>query len=512
MESDHPLICVSICEQSIDAIEQGITQALPVADVVEIRLDCLDPALMRDPGVERLLERSAKPTIVTYRPAQQGGHQTLDNKTRLRFWLFDRPSTHFVDIEFDLVRNTELFEDSDLTKALDWDRVICSHHDFNGVSADLDRLYSEMARTPARILKIAVHAEDVVDCLPVFRLLDRARAEGRELISIAMGTAGIATRILGPSRGSFLTYAAREKERATAPGQITARELRETYRIEQLDRKTEIFGLVGSPVSHSVSPHIHNKAFAATQTNAVFIPFEVRDIVAFFKRMVHGSSREIDWNIRGLSVTAPHKSAVMDQLDWVEPGAKAIGAVNTVVINEKGLSGYNTDALGFLKALVEKGMELKNTRCAVIGAGGAASAAVWALSKEGARVTIFARNPERAALLARKFGVESDGLEAAGFDGFDLVVNATPLGTAGKSETKTAATSGQLRGAHLAYDLVYNPMQTRFLDQAREAGCETLGGLPMLVAQAVEQFKLWTGKDAPVASMREAAIQALGSG
>ena len=503
MELTPPVVCVSICERSITAIEQAMLKAATFADSLEVRLDCLDQPHIRESfrGLDALLRNSPRPTILTYRPAEQGGKQELDLRARAIFW-WNRPMTEsFLDIEFDIVRNPNLFEPCGEP---DWSRVICSHHDFSGVPADLDRLYSAMAKTPARVLKIAVHANDAIDCLPVFRLLERARRDGRTMIAIAMGDAGVATRILGPSRGAFLTYASPDNKSATAPGQITARELREVYRIEKIDKQTEIFGIIGSPVSHSLSPRIQNAAFEATNTHAVYIPFEVRDLPAFFQRMVQPKTRELEWKIRGLSVTAPHKSAVMDHLDWVEPAAREIGAVNTVQIDENGLNGYNTDVIGFMGPLVEKLGSLSGLRCAVIGAGGGASAAVWALGRKGAQVTVLARAPERALALALKFGAESCDLESAKFEGFDLVVNATPLGMAGQLQSKTPVYESQLRGARMAYDLVYNPMETRFLREAQQAGCQTLGGMDMLLAQAAEQFKLWTGVEPPDGVMRAA--------
>ena len=312
------------------------------------------------------------------------------------------------------------------------------------------------------------------------------------MIAIAMGTAGIATRILGPSRGAFLTYASLEDEAATAPGQISVRAFRDVYRLAEINQQTRIFGLVGWPVTHSVSPRMHNAAFAATGANAVYIPFAVGDLNAFVKRMVHPRTRELDWNIAGLSVTAPHKSAVMDQLDWIEPEAQEIGAVNTIVIEGDELRGHNTDVAAFIKPLAQKFGELRQARCAIIGAGGAATAALWGLARAGAMATLFARNAEKGRALAARFGVDGSELAGASFAGYDLVINATPLGTAGQFEDETPATTQQLRGARLAYDLVYNPIETRFLRAAHAAGCETLGGLAMLAAQAAEQFRLWS--------------------
>jgi shikimate dehydrogenase len=199
----------------------------------------------------------------------------------------------------------------------------------------------------------------------------------------------------------------------------------------------------------------------------------------------------------------------MDQLDWIDPVAEGIGAVNTIVVQNEELHGYNTDARGVIKPLAKKFGELRGARCAVLGAGGAARAVLWGLRQEGAKQTVFARNTAKAAILAKQFDVAFEPLVEASFDGFDVVINTTPLGTFGEFETKTPATVRQLGGARLVYDLVYNPTETLFLREAKEAGCETLGGLSMLIAQAAEQFKLWTGADAPEDVMWEAAERAL---
>ena len=509
MESNKRLICVSICEQTIEAIQQACVRATDLGDLVEVRLDCLDLFQSGETfhDLESLLQNIAHPVIVTYRPAEQGGQHQLDAKSRLVFWLFKRPNAEFFDIEFDIATPPSLLQ---FGKDMDWSRVICSYHNFKGVPPNLFHIYERMLSSPARILKFAVQANDATDCIPVLQLLERGIKEGREMIAIAMGTAGVATRILGPSRGAFLTYAALEDETATAPGQISARELREVYRLERIDQQTQIYGLTGLPVSHSVSPQMHNIAFDAVGINAVYVPFEVRDLEAFIRRMVHPRTREIDWNMRGLSVTAPHKTAVMDHLDWIEPAAQEIGAVNTILVAGNMLQGYNTDATGFIKPLTQKLGQLRDVRCAVIGSGGAAGAAVWGLTQEGAKATVVARDAKKAELLAAKFGATSDSLEGAVFAGIDVVINATPLGTLGQFESETPATAHQLRGARLAYDLVYNPSLTKFLREAREAGCETLEGLSMLVAQAAEQFRLWTGEVAPESVMFEAAERALG--
>jgi 3-dehydroquinate dehydratase / shikimate dehydrogenase len=513
METNSVRVCVPVCVQRASDLAAAIERAAEVADIIEVRLDCLaeNEREMTTSSLPGCLNSAGTPTILTLRSAEQGGYTSVNHEARRRFWssLHNLPGNCLIDLELDLVLDFAA-DEPHAESWIDWGRVICSHHDFGGVPVDLDRIYERMAATPARILKIAVQADDATDCLPIFRLLERARSEGREMIAIAMGQAGIMTRILGPSRGSFLTFGSLDEENATAPGQLTARDMREVYRIDQIDNQTEIIGLIGKPVGHSLSPHIHNAAFAAGQVNAVYISFEVKNAIQFMHRMVHPQSCELDWNLRGLSVTAPHKSVVLNCLDWVDPAAKEIGAVNTILIQKDELHGYNTDAAGFIEPLRRKLGSLKDARCAIIGAGGAARAALWALRNEGAQAALFVRDPDKARPVSEEFEIDSHQLSGASFDGFDILVNATPLGTRGDREPDTAATADQFRGVRLAYDLVYNPVETRFLREARAAGCETLAGIEMLLAQAVEQFKLWTGNEPDVEVMRSVAWRALG--
>jgi 3-dehydroquinate dehydratase/shikimate dehydrogenase len=515
MKEARVRICVPVCVSLAGDLSDAIRRAAEGADIIELRLDCLEPDQLRlacrDLGV---LRRAAScPLILTLRPMEQGGHRATGREERLNFWLEEKNCqsqlADFVDVEADLL--TAKPQDAErLVLRLGPERIICSHHDFAGVPSDLEQIYESMARTESHILKIAVQAHDAINCLPIFHLLHRARSEGQEMIAIAMGEAGIMTRILGPSRGAFLTYGgALDGETATAPGQLTAKELREVYRIDQINQQTDIMGLIGRPVSHSMSPNIQNAAFAAAGVNAVYIPFEVRDAGAFMRRMVHPRTREIDWKLRGLSVTAPHKSTVMQHLDWIEPAAKGIGAVNTIVVEGNDLHGYNTDAEAFLQPLRNLFGSLGSSRCAIIGAGGAARSAIWALQKDKASVSLFARDIDKGRPLAEEFSVDCFPLQDAGFNGFDILVNASPLGTRGTGENETPAVSQQLRSVRLVYDLVYNPPETRLMREGRVAGCEILGGLEMLIAQAAEQFKLWSNDEPDKDIMRAAALNAL---
>jgi 3-dehydroquinate dehydratase/shikimate dehydrogenase len=510
MKTNAAKICVPVCVPRTSELSPAIARATEVADVIELRLDCLLEGELDSASrvLSSLIDKAAALTILTIRSGEQGGRASLDLDQRSQFWSAIGSSAEncLRDFELDLVQEYKRRAD----EQLDWGRVICSYHDFAGIPPNLEQIYESMAATEARILKIAVQADDATDCLPVFHLLERAQSEGREMIAIAMGPAGIMTRILGPSRGSFLTYGSLDDESATAPGQLSARELRQVYRIDRIDQQTEVLGIIGKPVGHSLSPQIHNAAFAAAGVNAVYIPFEVRDAVSFICRMVHPRSRELDWNLRGLSVTAPHKSTVLSCLDWIDPAAKEIGAVNTIVVQDHLLHGYNTDAPGFISPLRRRFGSLKGARCAIVGGGGGARAALWALRHEGAGVTLFVRDPEKARRVAKEFGVDCHQLAGTRFNQFEIVINATPLGTHGEREDETPATAEQLGGVRLAYDLVYNPIETRFLREARAADCETLSGLEMLISQAVEQFKLWTSQNPNAEVMRAAALRTLG--
>jgi 3-dehydroquinate dehydratase / shikimate dehydrogenase len=498
-------ICVPVRVHRAEELLDAIDVAARDGDLVEVRADYLSDPESALPVVRSLPDELQSRVILTMRTPGQGGQLPHSEDVRRAFWskASQLPNVLF-DVELDLMEEEN-------RPAFDLSRVICSHHDFTTVPEDLDDLYQRMLATQARIMKIAVQANDATDCLPAFKLLERAHQDNRALIAIAMGYRGLITRVLGPSRGSFLTYGSLDEESPTAPGQITATDLRNLFRIGAIDSATQITGLIGNPVGHSLSPHLHNAAFADANVNAVFIPIEVDDVTGFLRTMISPISRQIEWNLRGLSVTAPHKSEVIGELNWIDDAAREIGAVNTIVVEGDELHGYNTDAVGFITPLRQRHQRLADLKCAVIGAGGAARALIWALKYESADVTVLARDKTKAEFAAKTFGVKYQQLSRRSFAGYDLLVNATPLGTRGDRENETIVTTEQLRGVRLAYDLVYNPSETLFLSEARAAGCETIGGLEMLIAQAVEQFKLWTNREAPADIMKEVATLALGN-
>jgi 3-dehydroquinate dehydratase/shikimate dehydrogenase len=490
------LICAPITETNAEAFLAATDEATQIADAVELRLDYL-PAEALPQLIAGLCSRIAqisKPLIFTFRPRQQGGKRDLSLQDRHNFWRNLPPeitsAIAFADFELDLV---ESFASEQ--PPIPWSKVICSWHDFDETPDDLIERFERMARTPAAVVKIATQANRIGDCLRIFEIIERAN-QPKPVIGLAIGLPGLATRVLALSRGAMLTFGALKRGAESASGQPTVAELRDLYRVKQLTRESEIYGVIGKPIGHSRSPLMHNAALKALNRDGVYLPFEVDDVEEFVRDFVRPTTKKFDWRLRGLSVTIPHKLAIIPHLDLVDATAKAIGAVNTVVVEGDELRGYNTDVAGARKPLDEL-MDVRGARVAVLGAGGAARAICYGLNQRGADVTIYSRDVHKAQPLADEFKAQAASLGS--FKGeADVVINCTPVGMRGHSEDQSPVKAETLSGVKLVYDLVYNPEETVLLRDAREAGGRTLGGLAMLVGQAAEQFRLWTGLEAPV--------------
>lgn len=497
-------ICAVVTEDSVEAAARAIQDAATVADLIELRLDFLrDFDFGNTEALQGLLENRPLPTIITCRTPEEGGRRHVEHSIRLRLLIEGaRRFADYCDIEAAHYREAAAFRP-------DPSRLIVSYHDFDKTPPNLSEVYERICTLPASIHKIVTRANTVFDALVVLQLLEKAQASGRIAIAMAMGGAGVITRILGPSRGSFLTYAALGPGRESAPGQPTCRELKDLYRIHRIGTTTAITGIIGNPIGHSASPAMHNAAFTEVGLDYVYVPFEVANLAEFISRFVRPETREIDWNLRGLSVTIPHKVSAADLADEIDETARSIGAVNTFVVKGNRILGSNTDADGAIQPL-ERLCALSGQRCGVIGAGGAARAVVHGLVGRGARVTLFARDVEKARGVARSLGVTVSPLADLSTSDVQILINATPAGMHGHSEGASPVPGDVLRGRSIAYDLVYNPVETRFLSDARARGCRTIDGLEMLVAQAGLQFKLWTGLEPPLDVMRSAAIEMLG--
>ncbi len=491
MSQNQAGICAVITEETMEAARAALREAAACADLAEVRLDYLRDFDFTDPqSLKKLLEDKTIPVIITCRARSEGGRQMVAEDVRLRLLVEGAQWAEWCDIEYSSF-------DRVASLSPDYSRMIISYHNFSETPADLENIYAKLSLLPAAVCKIATQANDFADSMTILRLLDRAHGEGRKLIALAMGEAGVITRVMALARGGFLTFGSLGQGRESAPGQLTCRELKQVYRVDYLSPKTTITGIIGKPVSHSASPAMHNAAYGALWLDFVYLPFEVDDLRKFFDTIRSEP-------MRGLSVTIPHKVAVMNFLDEIDETARKIGAVNTIVVRDGRFFGYNTDAAGAMGPL-EKICELEGESCAVLGAGGAARAVVYGLVERGAAVTVFARDLGRARPLTESFGVRV--LPLAEFSASDarIVINTTPLGMHGHSVGQSAVPRETLRGRSIAYDLVYNPLATRFLYDAKAEGCRIITGLEMLVFQAALQFNLLTGFDVPVELMRRAA-------
>jgi 3-dehydroquinate dehydratase/shikimate dehydrogenase len=494
-------ICVSVYASAAHELFREIEAAERSADLIEIRFDCLKESELAD-AVSRL-ERDppTTPVIATFRPKEQGGRREIAFEERADFWKRASNIPFWgVDLEEDAIPFSTAAK-----------RRIFSFHDLSGSPNDLSEIFDRLVSLGAGIVKIAVSTDDACDAVPVWKLLERSAAAAVPIIPIAMGEAGKWTRILGGAYGAPVCYASPAAGRETAEGQIAAEELSNLFRIRSIGRDTEVYGIVAGSTSHSLSPHLHNPCFAATDRNAVFVPFQTRDIGRFVREFVTAETRLVDINLRGFAVTNPHKQTVIEHLDEIDETAREIGAVNTVTVRDGKLCGSNTDAAGFIEPLLKRFGDLSGASAAVIGAGGAARACTWALTRKGARVTVFAREEANAKHVGESLGATAralrlhDGRSAVELAEFDIIVNTTPLGTTGSFEDETPIHLSACRHRQFAYDLVYNPSETRFLREARQAGMETIGGLEMLIGQAEMQLKTWTGIEAPPGVMWKAA-------
>lgn len=495
-------ICISICATTADELFEKIARAEPLADVIEVRFDCLKPTELE--VVFDRLPQIAKKYLITYRPSEQGGKRVLPLSERIKFWSraakqlesHDYFADHETDIDFPFGFSNE--------------RAIVSEHYFSGLPQHFVISHKAMVNLSGKIAKIAATCDKITDAIPLWELLRHAKADGSEIIPIAMGEAGKWTRILGLAHGAFMTYASLDADGATAPGQITAKDMIDVFRVKELDRVTEVFGIIAGDTTYSMSPYIHNPAFKASRMNRVFVPLQVADLGEFMRRMVNAETHEVELNFHGFSVTNPHKQSIIPFLDELDETAATIGAVNTVNIEDGKLYGYNTDAPGFIRPLLDTYGDITDARVAVFGAGGAARACIYALKQAGADVTVFARNDQAAENLVDEFEIKFEKLTADGSRlKAELLINATPIGTKGATENDTIATAEQLADTKLVYDLIYNPEETRLIREAKTAGCKTLGGLDMLIGQAKLQFEIWTGESAPNDVMAEAAKKRL---
>ena len=457
------------------------------ADLVELRLDYLN----RDPDFKVLLADRTCPVIVTCRRACDGGRYNGSEDKRLallRQAILE--GVDYVDLEVDVAGKVPRYGTT---------KRVVSYHNTQETPRDLDDILIQIKAADPDVVKIATQARCAADSVDVMSLIGRS---GLPTVALCMGDLGVPTRILAPKFGAAWTYACLDSERAVAPGQVSVGDLLDVYRYRSINKETEVYGLIGDPIAHSMSPLIHNAAFAELGLNKVYVPFRTPDVDGFLQTMDA-------WDVKGYSVTIPHKQAIMRGLQQAEKVVSKLRACNTVLKRDGKFTGFNTDWRAGIDSLEQAMVSgesgespLKGKMVLLIGAGGVGRALGHALVSRGALLTIANRTATRARDLARLLNCRYAPLEGINQVLTDVLINATSVGMYPDMD-KMIVHPSFLKANLLVFDTVYNPEITRLIDEAQHRDCRTVTGLEMFVRQGAAQFMLFTGQAAPIDLMRD---------
>ena len=488
------------------------------AEALEVRLDGVAGLTPEMAGELVAAARKTKlPVIATCREKDEGGARAFEagEKTAILAACV-AAGAEFIDCEVKVFARKEVYEPlKAILKAHPECRLILSAHKLKGRFEDITLKYETMLSLwPMAICKLVYPARHITDCFEALDMLHRA---GKDMIVFCMGPAGMMTRVLAKKLGAFLTFASLDDESATAPGQIPVAQMKGMYRWDRLDKDTEVFGLIGNPVGHSLSPALFNAAFEKDAINAVYLPFLVEGEQEEFAAFVDGMVARPWLGTGGFSVTIPHKTHALDFVsrkgEFIDTLAAAIGAANTLKVGFNGIvCGYNTDYAGALDALTAAmgvhGHALHQQEVAVVGAGGVARAVVAGLVDVGARVTIYNRTAKKARALAEEYRCKAAGFETLGDTRASVLINCTSLGMFPDVES-CAVSEDVLRPDMTVFDTVYNPIRTRLLQAAETAGAKTVSGAEMFIRQAMAQYRVFVGADPDEKAIRKVVLDAL---
>jgi 3-dehydroquinate dehydratase / shikimate dehydrogenase len=491
-----PKVCLAISADTPDEMLDTAESMARDNPFMEFRLDYLKQPLAALPKIRRFLETHQYITAIgTCRRAANGGR--FKGSLASQHAILNKAQAagcQFVDIELESAQKTKPDVLARLRKSAG---VIISFHDFRA-TRNLDATLDKMLRIPADYYKIVTTATTLSDNVTMMKFL-QAQSDKQALIGLCMGEQGVISRVLSVRAGSAFTFGAVSAESKTAPGQVRARDLRSIYRIDQVDAATRIFGVAGDPVEHSLSPVIMNTALRRENVNGVYVALHAKTLKDLLYCM-----REIP--LHGISVTMPYKQAIVEHLDNTDAHTAKIGSCNTVVRGQDGkLYGFNTDIVGVVRPL-EQRLTIENAKVLVIGAGGAARAAVFGLKERGAEVWILNRTAVKAQKLARQAKAHIVKRSDLRKTAFDVIINATPVGMGNTRDCPLKEDEVQ---AKVVFDMVYDPVETRLLQIARSKGIAVVAGIEMFVHQAAHQFEIWTGKPAPAGEMLRVVTIAL---
>ncbi len=443
-----------------------------IADIIELRLDFIKD--INEKNLKKLLSSTTKKVIVTDRKKRLN---LLKEAIKLKADLID------LDISTGEKIIKKIIQNKKKTK------IIVSFHNFKKTNKkEISKKYNQIKKLNPDIIKIVTSANSINDNIVIFDLIKRAKKDNKKIIALCMGEKGQISRILSPLFGSMLTFGSLRQGKESAPGQITAEKLKNIYRIDKLN-KPKIFGLVGNPVSHSKGIIIHNQSFKKLKLNKIYVNFLVDNLKQFMKEF-----RPI---ISGLSITIPFKREIMKHLDKVDSTVKKIGAVNTIIKKNGKLIGLNTDLTGAIKAIEAK-TNIKNKKTIMIGAGGVARAIAHGIIQKKGKLIILNRTKSKAKRLAKELKCSSGGLNKLNsLNNVDIIINATSIGmfpNINNTPIKKQTLKKIINKKTVVFDTIYNPQKTKLLKEAKELGCNIVGGYDMFINQAKEQLKIFTGR------------------
>jgi 3-dehydroquinate dehydratase / shikimate dehydrogenase len=491
-----PKVCIALGLPTVDQLlKQAEKEVAAGEHFLEFRLDYLPRPESGVKAIASFLEKHPEVTILaTCRRHQNHGkyNGVIDDQIRILNAAIDA-GARAIDVEVETAEKTVSKLEHLRAKA----HLIVSWHNYDG-TPPLEPVLKRMMVVPADAYKVVTTAKKPSDAAKVLAL---QKAHPRvPLILLAMGEVGFATRVLCNAQGGIYTYASPNAAEGTASGQISARILRQLYRIDKITKAAKVYGVIADPVRHSLSPTVHNRAFQARRLDSVYLPFlvkptQLKDFLGLCESLP----------VHGFSVTIPHKQKIMRYLDVVDPLARRIGAVNTVWKKAGKWRGANTDAHAVTKPLGKK-IKLNRSTVLLVGNGGAARGAAFALTDAGAKVAITGRNPDRVRAFAKMCGVEPLPRDQMNGRKFDALVHATPMGM--WPHVNECYFDGDLP-ADVVFDMVYNPLETELIKRAKAQGAAVIPGLEMFLTQAAQQFEIWTGESAPASVMEKAALEAL---
>lgn len=477
------MLCLTLNGQTMAQNMDILEKNNEYIDILELRLDTLDINNKEElQKAQAFPSQVSKPVILSFRRSEDGGLVTVSERKRLcTLAKVIQGNFSYIDIETN-VRKPSL-ENYVKEHGI---KIIRSMHFMNDFPENLERKASKIALN-GDIPKIAVNIEQTKGLIKLYDLSKKLSHIEKKII-IGMGEYGLSSRILYRKVGSFLTFCAVNDP--SKVGLLSPEKMRTLFRANEVSSNTKIYGILGNPVNHSFSPELHNKGFHKIGLDAIYVPFNVDDVRAFFILADLLC-------LSGFSVTVPYKMAVIPYLAKFPRESRQIGACNTVVRENGSWSGSNTDYSGFLSLIAKPLSQKLIKKAIVIGAGGASRAVVWALRNNGVQVTILNRTLDHAKKLALETGSSYDSLENANAYSFtsSLIVQSSSLGM--DAPSMDAVPSLQFNGNEIVCDLVYRPHETAFLKRASSFGCTIIHGLDMLLEQGKVQFNLFTGYEYP---------------